>query len=192
MSVTRCKKCGTSIAPGEKKCAWCGAKIRKSHKRLTCILFLIIVICVAAYIALPKKLMIGFENGNLRIKTNLDIPSNIAKLAEKNNYDVEFTECDIVDGKAVITYNLTNNTNESNSELFNVIIKAFQDGLEIDEAYNTELTGDTFFKSIQSGATVELKKAFELSNLEAPIVLEAKELTGDVIAKREFEIKKDQ
>lgn len=185
-SITKCKKCGTSIAPGEKRCAWCGSKVRKSHKKLAGIVFLIAVACAAIYILLPKKLMIGFEGGNLRIKAKLDLP---AVAVEKNDYDVEFTKCDIVDGKAVITYKFTNNTDESNSELFNVIINAFQDGLEIDEVYDTELTEDTLFKSIQSGSTVELKKVFELSNLEAPIALEAKEFAGEVISKKEFKIK---
>lgn len=184
-SITKCKKCGTSIAPGEKRCAWCGSKVRKSHKKLAGILFLIAVACAAIYILLPKKLMIGFEGGNLRIKTKLDLP---AATVEKNDYDVEFTKCDIVDGKAVITYRLTNNTDISNSEFLNITIRAFQDGLELDKDYN-DITDGTFMKNIQAGATVELKKSFKLSNMDSPVALEATEFTGGVLSNHEFKIK---
>lgn len=184
--ITRCKKCGTSIADGEKKCAWCGAKVRKSHKRLFKVASLTVVLCIAAYILLPKKIMIGFEDGNLRIKTKIN-----ATFVEKKDYEVKFIDCTIVDGdKAVISYSLTNNTDKSSSELFNITINAFQNGLEIDEAYDSDLTGDTFLKNIQVGATVELKKIFKLRDLESPVSLEAVEFAGDVISQEEFKIKK--
>ena len=183
--MKKCKKCGTSLAEGEKKCAWCGTKVKKSHKGILSIVSLAAVLCIAAYIILPKKVVIGFEDGNLRIKTKVDAPVFI----EKKDYNVEFVDCSIVDSdKAVITYKFTNNTDKSSGEFLNVTIKAFQDGLEINEIYDNDLTGDTFLKNIQSGATVELKKAFKLSNLESPIALEATEFAGDVLSTKEFKI----
>nr|WP_302599316.1 DUF5067 domain-containing protein [uncultured Cellulosilyticum sp.] len=183
--MKKCKKCGTSLAEGEKKCIWCGTKVKKSHKGILSIVSLAAVLCIAAYIILPKKVVIGFEDGNLRIKTKIDAPVFI----EKKDYNVEFVDCSVVDGdKVVITYKFTNNTEKSSGEFLNITIRAFQDGLEINEIYDSDLTGGTFLKNIQAGATVELKKAFKLTNTESPIVLEATEFAGDVIAKEDFKI----
>lgn len=182
--MKKCRKCGTSLREDEKRCTWCGTKVRRCHKKIWGVICLISVVCIITYIFLPKKLLIGLEDGNLRIKTKTITPT----LIEKKDYDIEFTNYEIIDDKVIITYSFTNNTDESTGEFLNIIIRAFQDGLEIDEVYDTDLVEDTFLKNIQSGATVELKKVFKLRNTESAIALEAKKLAGDLIAKKEFEI----
>ena len=98
-------------------------------------------------------------------------------------YKVEFgsaekTTSEYNEGNLImVTYTFTNNSEETVSADVALILKAFQDGIEVNQAFDVELTGDNASKSIKPGASLECKALFELSS-DSDIEVEASEFCG--------------
>ena len=99
------------------------------------------------------------------------------------NFKVEFGEARKVTSTYIegdlleVTYTFTNNSEETVSADTVLMVKAYQDGIEIDAEFDTELTGDNESKSIRPGASLECKRLFKLtSNNEVEV--EATEFLG--------------
>lgn len=73
----------------------------------------------------------------------------------------------------VVTYKFTNNSEENATFLVKILGKAFQDGVELSDAiiFGEE---NNSLKEIKTGASIEVKKAYVLNNLESPVEIEAK------------------
>lgn len=72
-----------------------------------------------------------------------------------------------------ITYKFTNNSEENATFFVSILAKAFQDGVELSI---TSISGEerNNYKEIKTGASIEVKQAYILSNLESPGEIEAK------------------
>lgn len=100
------------------------------------------------------------------------------------DYDVSFTGYvlakDYEDNDAIIiSYDFTNNSEETVSAMVALQIQAFQDGIELEsailfdapEGYNSE----NEWKDIKTGATLNCQAVFVLSNTSSPVEVEASE-----------------
>lgn len=84
--------------------------------------------------------------------------------------DYESKDC------VIITYEFTNNEEEAKSFIFAVGDKPFQNGIELLSALMVEgVDAQESMKDIKSGATIEVKKAYILADLESDIELELSE-----------------
>ena len=100
------------------------------------------------------------------------------------DYDICFTGYSLTkdyegNDAIIISYDYTNNSEETTSAMFALYIRVFQDGIECErailmdapESYNAE----NEMKGIKPGATLNCQCAYVLSNTTSPIELEAKE-----------------
>lgn len=78
----------------------------------------------------------------------------------------------------VITYAWTNNSEETTSAMMTILEKAFQDGVELDNAmifdsslYNAEMSS----KDVRPGTTIDVQCAFTLTSETSPVELELSE-----------------
>lgn len=89
----------------------------------------------------------------------------------------------------VLTYDWTNNSDETAAALYSITVKAFQDGIELD--YAIVMDSDVYdsgasFKEIRPGATLEVQSAFVLRNDSSDVEVEISEwisFSDDVITK---------
>lgn len=85
----------------------------------------------------------------------------------------EYEEGDLL----MVTYTFTNNSEDTVAADTVLILKAFQDGIEVDQTFDSELTGDNASKSIKPGASLECKALFKLSSA-SDLEVEATEFCG--------------
>lgn len=78
----------------------------------------------------------------------------------------------------VATYSFTNNSGEEKMFSFAVSDSAYQNGVELDRAFITDLT-DGSSTNIQDGTTIEVTCAYLLQDTENPIEIKVTELLGD-------------
>lgn len=92
----------------------------------------------------------------------------------------------------VVNYKYTNNGEEAKSFMVAVSTKAFQDGVELSSAIITGISEDSM-KDIKTGASLEVKKAYSLSNMDSPVEVEVDKLfsinSNDKKVTKTFEIK---
>lgn len=74
-----------------------------------------------------------------------------------------------------VIVDFTNNSDEAVAFDLATMAKAFQDGIELDQAFDVAKLGDNQSKQIKKGATIEVAIAFELSNQESPVEVEITE-----------------
>ncbi len=107
------------------------------------------------------------------------------------NFKVEFGEAKKVTSTYIegdlleVTYTFTNNSEDTVSADGVLMVKAYQDGIEIDTEFDTALTGDNESKSIKPGASLECKRLFKLTS-NSDVEVEATEflgLTNDIVSK---------
>lgn len=72
----------------------------------------------------------------------------------------EYEEGDLL----MVTYTFTNNSEEAVAADISLMLKAFQDGIEVDKVFDSSLTGDNASKSIKPGASLECKQLFKLTS----------------------------
>lgn len=77
----------------------------------------------------------------------------------------------------MVTYTFTNNSEETVAADTALILKAFQDGIEVEQAFDVELTGENASKSIRPGASLECKALFKLTS-SSDLEVEAAEFLG--------------
>ena len=97
---------------------------------------------------------------------------------EYSDMTVEFIEYKIEEDLSgnqclVLYFDFTNNSNDSQSFTYNFIVKAFQDGVEMDNTYihvNDETKNSS--KEIKSGMTIRVAKNYKLENISGLIEFE--------------------
>jgi len=98
-------------------------------------------------------------------------------------YTVKFTDAALAkdyDGKDVIivSYDFTNNDEETTSAMVSLVVKAFQDGVELERAYFLDgadgYDADNIMKDLKTGATLNCQEAYILSSMSSPVEVEAK------------------
>lgn len=100
------------------------------------------------------------------------------------DYKVEFGEAQVVessygDGDLLeVTYNFTNNSEEAKSADVAVILTAYQDGVEMEKAFDVQITGENHSKNVKKGVGLECKALFKLTS-KSPVEVEAEEFLGD-------------
>lgn len=89
----------------------------------------------------------------------------------------------------VISYTFTNNDDDSRSAMVSVSEKAFQNGVSLESAYFSDdsiLDSSADMKDVQTGASIEIKKAYLLTSETAPVefeVTEAISMNDDMLGK---------
>ncbi len=116
-----------------------------------------------------------------QVPTESATPSEDGLIGGK--YNVKFNEAQKVVSQyepgdlLMVTYLFTNNSQETVAADTVLMLKGFQDGVEVDRVFDSSLTGDNESKSIRPGASIDCKVLFKLSstnNLE----VEATEFLG--------------
>lgn len=100
-------------------------------------------------------------------------PLDINKPAEEGvlgQYKVEFGTAKKVTSEyesgdlLMVTYTFTNNSNKAMAADTATMLTAYQDGVEIDQAFDSSLTEDNASKSIKPGVSLECKALFKLTS----------------------------
>lgn len=77
---------------------------------------------------------------------------------------------------AVVTYTFTNNSDEARSFVFTISAKAFQNGVELENAIGTGINSQDIMKEIKPGNTITVQEAYVLDDETAEITVECSEL----------------
>ena len=137
------------------------------------------------------------DQGAETIKTETSVPESPAAEATQSEEPTQDTEDDMLGGKykvefgsaekvkgtfedvdlLLVTYNFTNNSEDTISADCALMLKGFQDGIEVEKYFDIELTGENESKSIRPGASLECKALFKLSST-SDLEVEATELFG--------------
>lgn len=76
----------------------------------------------------------------------------------------------------IITYDYTNNSEDSTAFDVATVCYAYQDGIELEHAYvmddSTEYDDGSSMKNIKTGVTIEVQNAYLLSNTDSPVDVE--------------------
>ncbi len=82
----------------------------------------------------------------------------------------------------IVSYDFTNNSAEATSSMTALIIRAYQDGIELSSAILMDAPdgydAESEMKNIKTGATLNCQTAFVLSSVTSPVEIEAEELFG--------------
>ena len=116
-------------------------------------------------------------------ETTQNVDGKLGDYIVKIKSSEKFTTSSGTSGLKVVM-DFTNNSQETTSFDMVTMTKAFQDGVEIDMAFDVANLGDSTSKQIRPGATIEVTIGFELSNEESPVEVEVSEflsLTNDKI-----------
>lgn len=100
------------------------------------------------------------------------------------NYTVEIQSAQLAkdyegNDALIVRYSFTNNGVEPQSFLVAVDDRVYQDGVELSSAIitgNDDYDAEASMKSVQKGATLEVQKAYKLSNTTSPVSVECSEL----------------
>lgn len=115
-------------------------------------------------------------------------------------YTAEYKGYEIVkdsneDDAIVVTWNFTNNGEESKSFGWAFDYTLFQDGVEL--GYSTVFVGDSYdtvdenlMKDVKPGSSLEVKSTNKLANLESPVEVEIGDLLSDEKDTLEIDITK--
>lgn len=77
----------------------------------------------------------------------------------------------------LVSYTFTNNSDETVAADTALMLQAFQDGVEIEQAFDSSLTGDNASKNLRPGSSLECKALFKLSSTN-DVEVEATEFLG--------------
>ena len=95
----------------------------------------------------------------------------------------------------IVTFEFTNNSDETKSWMTAVSAKAFQDGVELDSAFvsssNKDYDASNSTKEIKPGATINVQKAYELDNTSSDVEIEVSEwlsFNKDTVLTKTFQI----
>ena len=117
------------------------------------------------------------------------------KKSEKSDPNVINTGDSNGDDAIVVTWNFTNNGEESKSFGWAFDYTLFQDGVEL--GYSTVFVGDSYdtvdenlMKDVKPGSSLEVKSTNKLANLESPVEVEIGDLLSDEKDTLEIDITK--
>lgn len=93
----------------------------------------------------------------------------------------------------IVSYTFTNNSNEAQSFIFAVVHKAFQNGVQLEDAIVTDGKHGSAnsMKEIKPGATIKVYEAYVLDDKKAPVQIEVGEsfsLDESLIASKTIKI----
>lgn len=101
-----------------------------------------------------------------------------ATIYKDDDYTYEVKSYDIkkINGVSciLIYVNFTNNSSNSASANDNMVLKVFQDGVELEKTYNWDYSKETknYDKAIKKGKTIQVCEIFQLSNKKSDVELE--------------------
>ena len=78
---------------------------------------------------------------------------------------------------AIVSFDWTNNSGKNQAPAYSINIKVSQDGAELKDAYvdDWQYSPDIYWKKVKSGETVQVQKAYTLSNVISPIDVQIEE-----------------
>lgn len=129
----------------------------------------IVTTAVQATTEVAQETTKAVEDGLLGGKFKVELGS--ARKVESNEEDIELLE---------VTYTFTNNSDEAISAFQALMFTAYQDGIEIFETIDYNITGGNDTRDIKPGASLECKTLFKLiSNSEVEVeVVESPGVSG--------------
>lgn len=101
------------------------------------------------------------------------------------DYAVQFTGFSLAkdyegNDAIIVTYDFTNNSEETTSAMTALVIRAYQDGVQLSSAILMDAPdgydAESEMKNIKNGATLSCQTAFVLSSTSSPVEVEAEEL----------------
>lgn len=139
---------------------------------------------VVAVLLLSLSLAACGSSSSSSDTANADTASKTEQVGEGTlgEYAVKFTDATLAkdyEGKDVIivSYDFTNNGEESASAMVSITVKAFQDGVELSDAYLIDASdvynAENQMKELKTGATLNCQEAYVLSSTTSPIEVEA-------------------
>lgn len=109
-------------------------------------------------------------------------PEGPQNAAELGDYYVEITGASLstdYEGNpaVIISYNWTNNSEETTTPMATVTCSVFQDGVGTDPAFmmDENYDGDSSMTEVRPGTTISVQEAFSISNTTSPIEVEISE-----------------
>ena len=140
--------------------------------------FFVIVIGISIFSDETKKETSKIENveqkENKKEKSE-DSSSTVYK-DDDYTYKVKKYEIKKIDGvSCILIYSeFTNNSSDSGSADDNMLMKAFQDGVELEKVYDSEYSEETknYEKKIKTGKSIDVCEIFQLSHKKLDVELE--------------------
>lgn len=130
-----------------------------------------------------------YEDDAQASSNNIDYVSDYED-KQTSKYDIEFLDAKVGQMESamkmydviLVTVRFTNNSDESESFVYAVSAKAFQDGIELKEFVNYDLAEKSEeLTEIKSGKSIDVVLPFELRDKTTPIDVEIKERYSDNI-----------
>lgn len=124
------------------------------------------------------------EGGGSSSQSESADPSKQEAKGTLGNYTVEIKSAQLAkdyegNDALIVNYSFTNNGEDPQSFLLAVNDRVYQDGVELSSAIitgNDAYDAEAPMKSVQKGATLEVQKAYKLSNTTSPVSVECSEL----------------
>lgn len=121
------------------------------------------------------------EDSGKEDASNGDVSKNEGDLGD---YHVEIKSADLAEDyegnpAIIVTYSWTNNSDDTKSSLSCVIAKAFQDGVELENAIimnNDVFDSSSYTKEVRPGTTIDIQNAFVLTSETSVVEVEISEL----------------
>lgn len=194
--LVKCRSCGAEVDASVKFCPNCGAKRNTfiSENR-----FLLVIIAVFASVGILCIVFLGPQKDAVLESKQIERQEYGSVTAQNANnkpkekdaktggtlgdYYVDIKKAEIAEDYkgnpiVVITYEFTNNSDDSRSAMWAISEKAFQDGVELDDAYVVDdeiYDRDNARREIRPGTTVDVQCAFILTS-DSVVEFELKEL----------------
>ncbi len=129
------------------------------------------------------------SNANTPTPDDKNTPTNEQAKDESKgklgDYAVQFTGFSLAkdyegNDAIIVTYDFTNNSEEATSAMTALVIRAYQDGVQLSSAILMDAPdgydAENEMKNIKTGATLACQTSFVLSSTSSPVEVEAEEL----------------
>lgn len=132
---------------------------------------------------------VDYKNGNIYLGEQTTSTKPVT--TKKYNFKVDGAEVSDSRGDqvAIVDISFTNNSGETQTPLGSLYsIKAYQNGVELETTYDSNLTKYDNFTSVQSGSTLAFNALFKVNNT-SPITIEITQAFGDDKIANTFNLK---
>lgn len=159
------------------------AKEKKGHG---CLIAMLVIVGVFVLFSFIVMLLPSEDSSNTSQNTTVtqdaDITENEDGIYELNDIDLKFVSSKVVKEEysdnyyLIVNFDYTNTSNVSQSFDYNVSLKAFQSGVELQSPISTYGIPDYDFhysqKEIKPGVTLSVQEAFQLDDLKNTVSIE--------------------
>jgi RNA polymerase subunit RPABC4/transcription elongation factor Spt4 len=212
-NIIKCKTCGADIAKKAKVCPACGAKNKKPVMRRPGIwvLIVIVIIIVAAVAGSGGGSKTPVDQTDGGSATTAQESSASEKSVPEEDVaeaapaviigDCEYSEDYANEPTIIVNYEWTNTTNSTTSLTWAYTIKAYQNGVELNESYFSDdwlsdkkgmnASWVDSSRDVKPGSTIQTSIVYEIDDESSPIEIEVSEIfdADDVVTKKTFEPK---